>query len=66
MSNEMATKRLRQSKLGAFTSLCCWKFQPHTRVGMVKKFTSKKKFETFAGLLVKLLPAKMVKMVKNI
>ena len=34
------------------------------RVGMVKKFTSKKKFGTFAGFLVKLLPAKMVKMVK--
>ena len=36
------------------------------RVGMVNKFTSKKKFETFAGLLVKFLPAKMVKMVKTI
>ena len=36
----------------------------YIRVGMVKKFTSKKKFGTFAGLLVKLLPAKMVKMVK--
>ena len=46
-----------------------WSYSPiwaPSRVGMVKKFTSKKKFETFAGLLVKLLPAKMVKMVKNI